>query len=267
MNDLKNKMIILTGGLGLIGKELTFFLAKNNAKIVVLDIKLSKELKKIKNFDSIKNKVFYFKCDVTNLNSLKKVLPKILKISKKIDVVINNAALNDTLEGKPNPNLSKFENFSIKNWNESLKINLNSLFLCSQVFGKEMLKFKDGSIINIASTYGVVGPDQKIYLNKNLKNTFFKNPAYPTTKGAVISFTKYLASYWGKNGIRVNCISPGGIENNQNKDFIKKYTSRTLLGRMAKPEDLFGVVKLLCSKESSYMTGANIIVDGGWTTI
>jgi NAD(P)-dependent dehydrogenase (short-subunit alcohol dehydrogenase family) len=267
MNNLKNKVIILTGGLGLIGKGLTYYLAKNDARVIILDIKSFKDINKIKNFNKIKNKIFYFKCDVTNLKSIKKVLPKILKISKKIDVLINNAAINDSVENKSKVNLSKFENFPLDYWNKTVKANLNSLFLCSQVFGKEMVKYKNGSIINIASTYGVVGPDQKIYMNKKSKNIFYKNPAYPTTKGGVISFTKYLASYWGKDRIRVNCISPGGIENNQNKIFIKKYISKTLLGRMAKIEDLFGAIKLLCSQDSSYITGTNIIVDGGWTTI
>ncbi len=266
MNDLKKKVIILTGGLGLIGKKLTLFLAKMGAQVIVLDIKSLKEFKKTKDFKTIKN-INYFKCDVSNLGSLKKVLPLILRISKKIDVLINNAALNDSLEKKSSIKLSKFENFPLNLWNESMKVNLNSLFLCSQIFGKEMVKYSDGSIINIASTYGMVGPDQKIYQNKKLENIFYKNPAYPTAKGGVISFTKYLASYWGKNGIRVNCISPGGIENNQEKNFIKNYSSKTLVGRMGKVEDLFGVIKLLCNKESSYITGTNFVVDGGWTAI
>ena len=266
MSILKNKMIILTGGLGFIGKKLTVNLVQNGAKVIVLDIKSFKEFKNIKNFRNLEN-LNYFRCDVSNLNSLKKILPKILKISKKIDVLINNAALNDSLEKKTSLKLSKFENFPEKYWNDSIKANLNSLFLCSQIFGTQMIKYNDGSIINIASTYGIVGPDQKIYQDKKLKNFFYKNPAYPTAKGGVISFTKYLASYWGKNGIRVNCLSPGGLENEQKEIFIKNYSSKTLIGRMGKAEDLFGVIRLLCSEESSYITGANFIIDGGWTSI
>ena len=130
-----------------------------------------------------------------------------------------------------------------------------------------MIKQKKSSIINISSTYGIVGPDQKIYVRKKTGQTFYKNPAYPTAKGAVISFTKYLAAYWGQKGVRVNSISPGGIENKQSKAFIKKYSHKTLLGRMAKTKDIVGVVKFLCSNESDYITGSNIVVDGGWTTI
>ena len=160
-----------------------------------------------------------------------------------------------------------FENYSIKDWNKSILGNLNSMFICSQIFGKIMSKSKKGSIINISSTYGIVGPDQSIYKNKKNKNIFFKSPSYPTSKGAVISFTKYLASYWGKRGIKVNCVSPGGIKNNQNKEFIKKYSAKTILGRMAETKDIVGTIRFLCSDDANYITGSNIVVDGGWTAI
>ena len=148
-----------------------------------------------------------------------------------------------------------------------IKGNLNSMFICSQVFGKYLIKRKKSFIVNFSSTYGMVGPDNKIYKDKNNKQIFYKNPAYPTAKGAVISFTKYLASYWGHTGLRVNCISPGGVRNNQNKNFIRNYSAKTILNRMAKPEDITGVVNFLASDNSEYMTGANIVVDGGWTAI
>ena len=129
-----------------------------------------------------------------------------------------------------------------------------------------MAKFKRGSIINFSSTYGLVGPDQKIYQYKK-KAFFIKNPAYPTSKGGIISFTKYLSSYWGNKNIRVNCIVPGGVENNQSKIFINNYAKKTVLGRMASSEDLNGIIHLLCSNKSSYITGSTVIVDGGWTAI
>lgn len=267
MLSIKNKVIIITGGLGLLGSSLSEKLAKDEAIVIILDLKKKNQLIKIKDYKKIKNNLYYFKCDVSEKKQLKKVEKKISNRFKKIDVLINAAALNDAVEGKPNPKLSKFENYSLEEWNKTIKVNLNSMFLCSQIFGTKMSKNKTGSIINIASTYGIVGPDQKIYINKNSKQTFYKNPSYPTTKGAVISFTKYLAAYWGNCGIKVNSISPGGIENNQNKQFIKKYSNKTILNRMAKPEDMYGVVRLLCSQDSSYITGSNMVVDGGWTAI
>ena len=267
MNNLNKKIIILTGALGLLGKSIAESLAKNHAKVLMLDIKNRNEIKKIKDLENIKKNLFYFKCDVTKINHLKKIEKKIYHNFNRIDVLINAAAVTDAVENRPNPKLSMFENFSLKDWNKSIVGNLNSMFLCSQIFGKRMLKQEKSSIINIASTYGIVGPDQKIYINRNSKQTFYKNPAYPTSKGAVISFTKYLAAYWGTKGVRVNSISPGGIENKQSKEFIKNYSSKTLLGRMANTSDIVGVVKFLCSDESNYITGSNIVVDGGWTTI
>ena len=141
--------------------------------------------------------------------------------------------------------------------------NLDSLFLCCQIFGKELIKTKNSSIINIGSTYGVVGPDQSIYKIKNKKQIFFKSPSYPTTKGAIISFTKYLASYWGHKSLRVNTVSPGGIFNN-NKNSLKKYSKNFV--NNVKREEISNVIVFLC-RINRYMTGSNILVDGGWTII
>ena len=258
MHNLKGKNIIITGSEGLLGKNIVKNLQKNNANVLMIDIK---------NKSIHKNKKNYYSCDLTNKNSVLNISKEILKKNKYINGLINCASVQDKIEDKKNYLNSKFENFSLSSWDYMIKGNLNSMFICSQIFGLHLIKRKKSFIINFSSTYGLVGPDNRIYKDNKNKQIFYKNPAYPTAKGAVISFTKYLASYWGYTGLRVNCISPGGVRNNQNKNFIKNYSAKTILNRMAKPEDISAVVNFLASDNSEYMTGANIIVDGGWTAI
>ncbi len=156
-----------------------------------------------------------------------------------------------------------FENFPIKIWQKSIDVNLTGVFFCSQAFGKIMVKQGKGVIVNIASTYGLVGADQRIYGKSGLNLPI----SYAATKGAIVNLTRYLAAYWSKKNIRVNTLSPGGVLDStyQDKKFIKKYSERTILGRMARKDEYNGAMLFLISDASSYMTGANLIVDGGWT--
>lgn len=263
--SLKNKTAIVTGALGLIGREHCKALSEAGANVVVADMNEENcdEFAKTLGIISIGVEL-----DVTNPESIKKLRDKTLSTFGRIDILVNNAAINDMFENpKAASEQSKFENYPLELWQKSIDVNLTGVFLCSQILGSEMAKQKSGSIINIASTYGISAPDQSLYIKQDGTQSFYKPPAYSATKGAVIMFTKYLASYWGKENVRVNTLTPGGVENSQDEYFISKYSSKTILGRMAKPSDYKGALIFLASDASSYMTGANLIVDGGWTAL
>ncbi len=264
MFSLAGKTAIVTGALGLIGKKHCEALSLAGATVVVADINEQKAIEFANNLND--GKSFGIGIDVTNKERIEQVRDAILAKTGSIDILVNNAAINDMVE---NPDaaaeLSKFENYPLDLFRKVMDVNVTGMFLCSQVFGTEMAKQSKGSIINIASTYGIVGPDQSIYIKPDGSQPFFKSPAYPTTKGAVINFTRYLAAYWGKSGVRVNTLSPGGVENGQDSYFIKNYSQKTPLGRMAQPNDYQGALVFLASDSSMYMTGANVVVDGGWT--
>jgi NAD(P)-dependent dehydrogenase (short-subunit alcohol dehydrogenase family) len=233
--------------------------------VVVADLN-EKDCKEIAN--TLGEKHLGIVLNVTNADSIKTAKEVILEKYGSIDVLVNNAAINDMFE---NPLLgakqSMFEHYPIDMFTISLDVNVTGMFLCSQILGSVMAEQKSGSIINIASTYGIVAPDQTLYQNENGEQVFYKSPAYPVTKSAVIGFTKYLAAYWGNKNVRVNSLSPGGVENNQDEFFQQKYAAKTLLGRMAATDDYQGAIVFLASDASAYMTGANLVVDGGFTTI
>ncbi|WKZ68902.1 MAG: SDR family oxidoreductase [Melioribacteraceae bacterium] len=263
MFSLKNKIAIVTGALGLIGKEHCIALSEAGANVIVADI----DDKKCEEFaKTLKSESIGIGIDVTNKDSLISARDKILEKFGHIDILVNNAAINDMFENpKAASEQSKFENYPLELWQKSVDVNLTGVFLCSQVFGTEMSKQKSGSIINVASTYGITAPDQSLYIKKDGTQDFFKPPAYSATKGGVIMFTRYLAAYWGKDNVRVNTLTPGGVENNQDEFFIEQYSKRTMLNSMAKPTDYKGALIFLASDASNYMTGANLVVDGGWT--
>ncbi len=262
--SLKYKTAIVTGALGLIGKEHCKALSEAGANVIAADID---ETKCISFARELATESLGISLDVTSQDSIKNLRDIVLEKFGHVDVLVNNAAINDMFENpKAATEQSKFENYPLELWQKSIDVNLTGVFLCSQILGSEMAKQKSGSIINIASTYGITAPDQSLYIKQDGTQAFYKPPAYSATKGAVIMFTKYLASYWGKAGVRVNTLSPGGVENSQDDFFIEKYSAKTPIGRMAKPTDYKGALIFLASDASSYMTGANLIVDGGWTS-
>ena len=252
---INEKIILVTGSGQGIGRSLAENMAELGAFVYCFDIKFPNSIPK----NLLKN-LFHVKCDITNIKKFQKSCEKIFLKHQKIDVLINNAYFN--------PNQSKyssvsFEKFPLELWNQVLAVNLTGVFLCSQEIGKTMVEQKNGIIVNISSIYGLLGADQRIYGKSNLNSPV----SYAATKGAIINLTKYLAAYWSKKNIRVNTLSLGGVVNKSymKKDFIKKYSEKTMLGRMANKEEYRGPLLFLASDASSYMTGSNLIVDGGWS--
>lgn len=264
--SLQGKTAVVTGATGLLGRAHCWILAEAGANVAVADLDTDACRALASALPGRGH--LAVQADVTQPDSLHAAVRHIFEHCAQIDILVNNAAVNDRFE---NPDLagelSKFEHYPLEMWRKSLDVNVTGMFLASQVFGSPMAERGNGSIINIASTYGMVGPDQSLYEQPGGAQNFYKSPAYPTTKGAVINFTRYLAAYWGKNGVRVNSLSPGGVENGQEAWFIDNYSRRTVLGRMAQPTDYHGALLFLASDASAYMTGANLVVDGGWTAI
>jgi len=261
--SLKGRVAVVTGALGLIGKNHCNALAEAGASVVVCDL----DEVKCKEFAStLGDNSLGLRVDITNKESILNLKNEIIRKFSKVDILVNNAALNDSFE---NPQTaaeqSMFENYPLELWQKSLDVNVTGMFLCSQIIGTMMAENGKGSIINIASTYGITAPDQSIYKNDKGEQMFYKSVSYPVAKGAVIMFTKFLAAYWGEKNVRVNTLSPGGVENNQENFFMRNYSANTPLGRMAQPTDYKGALVFLASDASNYMTGANLIVDGGWT--
>ena len=263
--DIKNRNIVITGSSGLLGSQYANTLSAAGANVILVDLDSAKN-KKLENslIKKYGTRARSYTTDISNIQEVKKLAKNVSSDFKKIDGLINNAAYTSkgakAESAKP---YGSFENFPIKIWQKSIDINLTGVFFCSQVFGKIMVKQGKGVIVNIASTYGLVGADQRIYGKSGLNLPI----SYAATKGAVINLTKYLAAYWSGKNIRVNTLSPGGVRDitYQDKKFIKKYSEKTILGRMARKDEYNGAMLFLISDASSYMTGANLIVDGGWT--
>ena len=244
--DLTNKIIIVTGGSGLIGRSIIKNILSMNGKVINVDLV---------NFDGDH---FFEKCDITDVKSIDKLLDTIISKFSKIDGLVNNAYPRTKDWG------NKFEDIEYDSWCKNVDMQLNSMFYIIKSVVKIMKELKAGSIVNIASIYGSVGSDFSIYEGtKNMTSP----AAYSAIKGGLINFTRYLSSYFGKHSIRVNCVSPGGVFDNQDKIFIKNYSNKVPLKRMAHPNEIAPAVSFLLSDSSSYITGHNLIIDGGWTAI
>ena len=254
--DLKDKVAIITGAGGLLGKEHCKALEMAGCKIIALDIDI-KKLKKLKD----KINCDYYLCDITNKKNILRIKKKILKKYKKINILINNAAI-DFVPSKKNKKFN-FENFSTKQLYKEIKVSINGSMLMSQIFGPLMVKNKSGVIINVASDLSIIAPNQEIYSHLNI----YKPVSYSIIKHGIIGLTKYLASYWGKKNVRVNSLSPGGVFNNQDKIFHSKIKKLIPMNRMANVNEYHGAIIFLCSDSSKYMNGHNLVIDGGRSII
>jgi NAD(P)-dependent dehydrogenase (short-subunit alcohol dehydrogenase family) len=261
-----DRIAIVTGGLGQLGMQFSVSLCDYGAKVAVIDITTEKK-KDNHEFDNYLNSgnIKLYKADITNRPQLEKTLDGIKKDLGNPSILINNAGI-DSPPGADAEENGPFEMYPEESLNKVIDVNLKGVFLCCQVFGGEMAKNNYGSIINIASVYGIVSPNQDVYEYKRKDGQLWYKPAsYAVTKSAILNLTRYLATYWAKKNVRVNTLSPAGIFNNQDKDFLEEYKKRMPLGRMAKEDEMNGAIIFLASEASSYMTGSNLIIDGGWT--
>ncbi len=266
--SLKGQVAIVTGGVGLLGAEFCKTLAEAGAAVAVVDLNGDAANKVADGLVKDGYKAKGIATDITKPDSVNEMVDSVLSAFGRLDVLVNSAALDPKFD----PDAASkgiapgaFEDYPLDQWNAALNVNLTGIFLVTQACVKQMIaQGKKGSIINICSTYGLNGPDQRIYI-KDGKRVAFKPVYYTTTKAGVMGFTKYLAAYYAETEIRVNALTPGGVFNNHEEYFVKNYSAKTIMGRMAKKDEMNGALLFLASDASSYMTGNNVIVDGGWT--
>ncbi|OGN02549.1 MAG: oxidoreductase [Candidatus Yanofskybacteria bacterium RIFCSPHIGHO2_01_FULL_43_42] len=265
--DLKKQVCLITGGAGFLGLKHAEALLDGNGRVVLLDVndeRLSDAVSKLKR--AYPRRIWGYQLDITNENLVKKTVNKIEREIGPISVLINNAANNPQV-GQGQKDFSRLENFPIEVWQKDFDVGVTGAFLMSKYAGSLMAKRGKGVILNISSDLGVIAPDQRLYRKEGLKSHQqpVKPVTYSVTKHALIGLTKYLATYWAESGIRVNSISPGGVYRNTPEEFVQKLAKLIPLGRMATQDEYKAAILFLCSDASSYMTGANLIMDGGRT--
>jgi 2-deoxy-D-gluconate 3-dehydrogenase len=268
--DLNERVAVVTGGAGLLGRRHCEALLEAGASVVVADVhaerasEVAQELAR-----AHRGRAVGIHVDATQADMVSGLVDRTVAEFGRLDILVNNAAL--TVKGGSIDlagYFAPFEAYPHSLWDAAIAANLTSMFLCAQAAGRQMLRQGGGVIINIASTYGVVAPDQRIY--EGVKSPYadvgFNTPiSYAVTKGAVLSFTRYLATYWAGRNIRVNSLTPHGVYDGHDETFLRNFNYRSPMGRMARSDEYKGALLFLASDASSYMTGANLVVDGGWT--
>ncbi len=262
--SVEGKVAVVTGGLGQLGRQFCLSLVARKARVVCMDRRTPAELVEMK-FGALAEKMMFIEADVTKRESLEDALKAIEAKFGTPEILVNNAGL-DSPPGAPASETGPFEEYPESSWDKVMEVNLKGVFLCCQVFGGAMAKASRGSIINISSIYGVVSPDQRIYEFRRKEGVAFNKPvAYSASKSGILNLTRYLATYWAPKGVRVNTLTFAGVANNQPAEFLAGYEPKVPLGRMAREDEYNGAIIFLSSDASSYMTGSNMILDGGFT--
>ncbi|NDJ62408.1 MAG: SDR family oxidoreductase [Chloroflexi bacterium] len=265
---LDGRVVIVTGGAGLLGEQYVWALAQAGAHAVAADLDCTRA-EQLADAVSAQTgvKALGIQVDVADPASVSNLMQATLATFGRVDGLVNNAAIDPKFDSTSSAqHTATFENYPLTLWNQSLAVNVTGMFLCAQAVAPTMLAQKSGVIVNVASTYGIVGPDQRLYERDDPGSPrTFKPVAYSVTKSAILGLTRYLAAYWAEQGIRVNTLTPGGVFNDHDDEFVRRYSARTILGRMAEKSEYTGALLFLLSDASSYMTGSNLIVDGGWT--
>lgn len=255
----KPKTVLLTGGGGFLGTEITRRLSKDGYRVAVVDRDAETAQSAAEGADAAATTLAYG-CDVSDRQALLALRDQVESDLGTVDVLVCGAATKSDNFFEP------FETFPLEDWDHVLRVNLTGPALCAQVFGAPMAERRQGTIINILSIYGIAAPDQRIYDGALYDGKKINTPAiYSASKAGLWGLTKYLASYWGDRGVRVNAVTPGGIFSGQNEQFVKNYSARTMMDRMGQPHEIADAIAFLASDQSSYMTGQNIVVDGGLT--
>jgi NAD(P)-dependent dehydrogenase (short-subunit alcohol dehydrogenase family) len=265
--DLNGKLAIITGGSGLLGFQHARALLQKNCSIVIWDLDSKAMMKSrellLEEFPG--QSVETQKIDVSSETEITEVISVYIKNGIKIDILINNAAINPKFENIGGGQSSNFEHYPIETWNKEIGVGLTGAMLCSKHVGSQMAKSGGGVILNISSDLSVISPDQRIYEKPGIPKEYqFKKPvSYSVIKAGIVGLTKFLSTYWVNENVRVNSLSPGGIYDNQEQLFVENVKFRIPMARMAEVDEYVGAVQFLCSNASAYMTGQNLVIDGG----
>jgi NAD(P)-dependent dehydrogenase (short-subunit alcohol dehydrogenase family) len=268
--DLTDRVVLISGATGLLGKEFALAVASAGAHLVLGDLKRDSLESLKREIASVypHTKTWVRVLDVTDASSCRSIAELCETQFNRIDAVIHSAAIDPKFElGSDTTRFSKFTEFPEELWQSSLDVNLTGAFLLAQATCKVMEKSGKGSIIFLGSNYGLVGPDQRIYKKAGQEHQTYKPAIYSVCKAGLLGLTKFLAAYYMNTAIRINLLTPSGVWNQHDDEFVKNYSSRTILGRMSEKNEYRGAVIFLASDASSYMTGANLVIDGGWTAL